>query len=237
VFRPSLAGTLAAVVLVPLLLSLGIWQLHRAQEKRVLLARYAEAQATAPLALSRVQGDPLPFMPVRVLGQWDASHSILLDNRTRDGIPGVWVYRLLRVPLPHYDAVLVNRGWLPVDLRTRRPRSIPAAAGETVVTGFLTQPPRPGMRLGSAPKSPVGDQELVTEIDLASLEHHWRLRLWPGTIRQSDPHPLFIRRWEPNLMPPSRHTGYAVQWFAMALTVLALYLATAVHRARSGIEA
>jgi cytochrome oxidase assembly protein ShyY1 len=40
----------------------------------------------------------------------------------------------------------------------------------------------------------------------------------------------------PNTLPPSRHLGYAVQWFGLALTVLvvALVLEFRRHRRRRG---
>jgi len=231
-FRPTLAGSLAALVVVPLFVQLGFWQLHRSTEKRTLLARYARAATAESRPFSGVKMPASPMLRVRVSGVWNPRHSVLLDNRTRDGRPGVWVYSLLRIARPDYDGVLVNRGWLPVDLRTRRPRHIPPVSGPATLTGILTQPPVPAWNVGSTPVESDASIPLVTAIKLGELARRWRVRLWPGSIRVTDRDPNFTRAWEPHVMPPARHIAYAIQWFGMAFTVVVLYLLLGVRRAR-----
>ncbi|MBF3306266.1 hypothetical protein HKW73_33805, partial [Pseudomonas aeruginosa] len=51
------------------------------------------------------------------------------------------------------------------------------------------------------------------------------IRLEPGDAS-------FDTDWPLVSMPPERHTGYAVQWFALATALLALYLYLGVRRAR-----
>ncbi|MDO8598096.1 MAG: SURF1 family cytochrome oxidase biogenesis protein, partial [Sulfuricaulis sp.] len=46
-FRPGLVPSLAVAVLLPLFLTMGYWQLQRAEEKRELQAEY-DARATGP---------------------------------------------------------------------------------------------------------------------------------------------------------------------------------------------
>ncbi|WP_374760624.1 SURF1 family cytochrome oxidase biogenesis protein, partial [Pseudomonas aeruginosa] len=53
----------------------------------------------------------------------------------------------------------------------------------------------------------------------------WEIRLEPGDAS-------FDTDWPLVSMPPERHTGYAVQWFALATALLALYLYLGVRRAR-----
>ena len=95
------------------LLALGGWQLQRADEKSALLAsQEARRQAPAqPIGELERSADPA-FQRVLLRGYFDAEHSLLLDNRTRDGRVGV---ELLQ---PFYDQpsglwLLLNRGWLP----------------------------------------------------------------------------------------------------------------------------
>ena len=40
----------------------------------------------------------------------------------------------------------------------------------------------------------------------------------------------FVREWAIVSMPPVRHVGYAVQWFAMALAILILFIALNVKK-------
>jgi surfeit locus 1 family protein len=36
----------------------------------------------------------------------------------------------------------------------------------------------------------------------------------------------YVRNWTPPGFPPMRHIGYAVQWFALALTLAVIYIVT-----------
>lgn len=111
-FRPGWIPTLVVLALLPGLIALGCWQLGRAEEKRALLASYAQRSADAPMSTSLLQqSDDSAFRRVHLYGRFDAEHSLLLDNRMRDGQAGV---ELLQ---PFHDQpsglwLLVNRGWL-----------------------------------------------------------------------------------------------------------------------------
>jgi len=40
----------------------------------------------------------------------------------------------------------------------------------------------------------------------------------------------YVRDWGPPGFPPMRHLGYAVQWFALALTLFVIYVVTNLRR-------
>jgi surfeit locus 1 family protein len=41
----------------------------------------------------------------------------------------------------------------------------------------------------------------------------------------------YVRNWSAPGFPPMRHLGYAVQWFALALTLAVIYVVTNLRRA------
>ena len=41
----------------------------------------------------------------------------------------------------------------------------------------------------------------------------------------------YLRDWRPGGLPPERHVGYALQWYALAATLLAGYVAVSLHKA------
>ena len=92
-FRPGIVPTLVVAVLLPMLVSLGFWQLSRGAEKSALLQSYTERRAAEPMASTELQptADPA-FRRVHLHGQFDAAHSLLLDNRQRDGKVGVEIH-------------------------------------------------------------------------------------------------------------------------------------------------
>src|SRR5687768_11903535 len=104
--------TLLTAALLPLLLSLGFWQLRREQEKLELQQQYSARQNEAPIALDRLRAqDDLQYRQVEFSGRYDNAHSFLLDNRIHEGRPG---YELITPVVSDMNVVvLVNRGWLP----------------------------------------------------------------------------------------------------------------------------
>ena len=234
-FRPGVLPSLVVLLLLPLLLSLGGWQLQRADEKSVLLAhqearRHAPAQAISDLE----QSADLAFRRVLLRGYFDAEHSVLLDNRTRDGRVGV---ELLQ---PFYDQpsglwLLLNRGWLPwPDRRTPVAFSTPSGAlqlqawiyvapGET----FQLQADQPG---NSWP-------QLMTRIDTHGLWQQLGRAGWPFELRLLPGPAAYQARWAVVAMGPEKHLGYAVQWFAMALALACLFIYFGIRNAKEQSDA
>ncbi|MBO6277675.1 MAG: SURF1 family protein, partial [Pseudomonas sp.] len=120
-FRPGFAPTLVVLAVLPLLVFLGFWQLDRGEQKRELLNHYAERQVAAPVTVGQLLTfDDPAFRRVQLRGHFDGQHSLLLDNRMRDGKVGV---ELLQ---PFQDQasgqwLWLNRGWLPWPSRLKPP--------------------------------------------------------------------------------------------------------------------
>ena len=62
-FRPGIVPTLVVALLLPLLVSLGFWQLSRGAEKSALLQSYAERRAAEPMASTELQHTDRPGLP------------------------------------------------------------------------------------------------------------------------------------------------------------------------------
>jgi cytochrome oxidase assembly protein ShyY1 len=166
-FRPGVAPTLVVLVLLPLLVSLGFWQLGRGEQKRLLLESYAERRAAEPVPLVQLQSaQDAAFRRVRLHGQFDAEHSFLLDNRTRDGKVGV---ELLQPFLDQASGLwlLLNRGWLPwPDRRTPPVFTTPAQALN--LNAWVYVAPGATFQLHADPAG-ANWPRLVTAVDPASL--------------------------------------------------------------------
>lgn len=221
-FRPGVVPTLVVLALLPGLVALGCWQLGRADEKRALLAIHAERRVEAPLAGGQLAQVPDPaYRRVHLYGRFDSEHSLLLDNRMRDGRAGV---ELLQ---PFHDQasglwLLVNRGWLPwPDRREPVQFETPAQALALEATVYVA----PGATFQLHP-DPVDGQwpHLLTAIDPA--------RLWQQLGREGFAHELRLEPgpasyrldWPVVAMGPEKHLGYAVQWFALATALVLLFL-------------
>ena len=229
-FRPGWLPSLLVAMLLPGLLGLGVWQLQRAEEKRGLLASFEARRQAEPVGLAQLERSRDPaYRRVRLSGQFDAEHSLLLDNRIRDGRAGV---ELLQ---PFYDQpsglwVLLNRGWLPWPDRRTPPHF--TTPDETVqLSAWVYVPPSGGLRLQGTPQGEDWPR-LVGEVEIAAL---WQ-QLGRGGLpfeARLQPGPASYRvDWPVVAMSPDKHLGYAVQWFALAAALLGLFIYLGIHNAR-----
>jgi surfeit locus 1 family protein len=224
-FAPRLWSTLLALALFALLIALGRWQLTRAAEKRALFAEFA-AGSDATLSLANTGSDGLlRYQHVVAAGRFESDHQFLLDNMTHAERAGFRV--LTPFALDDGRTVLVDRGWIPLG-RTRTdwpPLDVATDARE--VRGRIDELPVPGIRLSgpATEKTVTAWPRLMNYPERAELEAALGTKVYPRILLlDKDQEDGFLRDWAPPGFPPERHVGYAIQWFAMALTLAVLYL-------------
>src|SRR5512143_58729 len=147
-FKSTLVPSLVTFLLLPILVSLGFWQLRRAHEKAALQMAFQTAvnAAYAPIASLDPTAPEARYRGVIVPGRYDADHQILLDNQIQDGQPGYQVFTPLRLT-GQTAAILVARGWVPLGPSRQQLPDLQVATGAVTVRGRLSQPPSPGLRL------------------------------------------------------------------------------------------
>jgi surfeit locus 1 family protein len=233
-FEPRLFTTLLAIVLIVMLVSLGRWQLRRADEKRALFDSFAAAGVAArPIDL---HSPPVArYSRVEVLGRYDETRQILIDNMVEAERAGYFV--ITPFVLQGGGWILVNRGWVPLG-RTRADRpAIPVAGNLRTIRGRADHLPSPGIRMGVpaplAPPYPVV-AAYPTHAELARLlkESQW-VSATDLILLDADQPDGYVRHWVPPGFPPLRHVGYAVQWFGLALALAVIYVVTNFRRAKS----
>lgn len=232
-FRPGWLPSLAVALLLPVLVALGCWQLSRAEEKHAILAAEAQRRAAPPIPVTALLDEPEPaFVRVRLRGRFDASHSLLLDNRVHQGRVGV---ELVQPFMDHPSGrwLLVNRGWLPWPDRRVAPR-FETPSGEQQLTAWAYVPPGRSLApVGNA----TGWPRLVNRLEPLAI---WRELRRPGVLLELrlEPGPAALTpNWSSVSQGPEKHQGYAVQWFGLAVALLALFIHLGIHRAREARHA
>jgi surfeit locus 1 family protein len=216
----------AALLAFSAFAALGTWQLQRGLGKRDRLTQQAAAErADAARPLAEVLAAPDAGGVQRVAGRGRYERLLLLDNQQRAGRVGLRVYGVAAVD-GAAPRLLVDLGWIamPPDRRAPRP-ALPA--GERELRGLLAPWPGQGLRLGDNPwpENP-GAAPLLTYLDRTELQRELRVPLGAGVLRLD---PALDYGWArdadllPNTLPPERHYGYAVQWYALAAAVAVIY--------------
>lgn len=238
-FSPALWPTLATLVLLPLLVGLGMWQLERAAWKQALVDTHEEStlQAAVPVRSLLASGEEQQYRPVAALGIYDLDHQLLLDNRTFQGHAGYHVLTPLRL-LDYDEVVLVNRGWVPLGRDRAVLPELPGPEDEVVVNAIVRLPPEKFFRLGMAEEAHAGWPKVVQELDMDRLEQRLGYALLPVILLldQDDAYG-FSRDWKAVYgVTPDKHSAYAMQWFTLALVLLLIYIGVNTRRITNTIQ-
>lgn len=219
--RPALVPTLAAIAVVAVCVTAGLWQRDRMQQKLALRAQIETASRSEPVAMPRVTDwAAWRFRPVRATGEFDAAHQILLDNRIRAGRVGYDVVAPLR--LADGRVVLVERGWVAAGATRADIPDAPPPRGEVTVVGRINQPPSAYLEL-AADKAPG---RVWQNLDLARYAAATALTVLPVVIEQTAPAlagDTLVRDWPAPDVGVEKHLSYMMQWFAFAATAVALW--------------
>jgi cytochrome oxidase assembly protein ShyY1 len=245
VVKSRIALWLFAAALIAVLVSLGFWQLRRANEKQKMLDAVAGAlrQKIAQPLDAAESGDATSYDWASGRGLFRAAPALLLDNQRRGDQVGVRVFGVFE---PNSGRpLLVELGWLPLPGDRRLPH-VDLPKGEQNVAGLLTPPPSSGIAIGP-PFVVTGAQAgstvpanagppprwLMTRVDIQALANALHLALAPRVLRLDPALPIgYPRDLEvlPNTLPPERHRGYAAQWFGMAVAAFLLFLYAGFRR-------
>ena len=211
-----------------LTLALANWQLDRAHEKEGLRARLEQLARDPPvsLAVAEAKAEDVEWRQVTARGRFEPRYAVYLDNRIRRGVAGYHVVMPLAIE-GGKRYVLVNRGWI-AGLRDRGELpDVRTPEGTVEVTGLAIIPSRRFLELSAQ----VTEGKLWQNLTLERYRAAFPIALQPVVIRQESPFDDGLaREWDPPDLGVDTHYGYALQWLALAATILVFYLVTHVRR-------
>ncbi|NUY55374.1 MULTISPECIES: SURF1 family protein [unclassified Salinivibrio] len=211
------------VVVVLLLVKLSHWQWTRGAQKAQHLARFDANQTPQSLTGSVQKGQYLV-----IDGQFRPEFAVWLDNQIHQGRVG---YRLFLPFIPSQQPSqwwLVELGWMAAPALRALP-DVPTLASRYQLFGFADTPSkRVVLKQQTETQTwPVRVQRIdlpTLQARLPALEVQWLIRAEKlvdvtapsrDALAQAGVRPV----WQPVVMPPTKHYGYALQWALMALAV------------------
>jgi len=215
-----------------LLISLGFWQLDRADEKRAIEGQIASANSGDVEFVTSVEFlKDKEYYHVRLQGSYIGDKQFIYDNQIVDQISGYYVLTPF-VLRGASKAILINRGFIPWS--GRRDKLANVDIGEKL-TEVKVQISIPVKRMELKVSETIGDfPVLIQALDLdemsaiASLDFVSVIGLLSPESENG-----FVRQWEPYTGSIERHIGYAVQWFLMALVLAFIGIRLAIKQRKN----
>jgi surfeit locus 1 family protein len=227
-FRVRAGWLVVAAAGCALFVALGNWQSGRAEEK-LAAQRLTDALATAAparLPATLVAASEYAGRRVTVRGEYVSRHSVFIDNRVHKGVAGYHIVTPFRIEGADLH-VLVNRGWVAAGPRRDRLPEVAAAPGQQTIEGLAVVPS--GRTFELAPDAAPGPVRQHLAIERISAETG--LRLQPLVVQlTSDAKDGLVRAWERPDAGVNTHRAYALQWYALALLTVVVYLILGFRR-------
>ncbi|MFB6956491.1 SURF1 family protein [Streptomyces sp. NPDC056309] len=212
--------TIVAIALIPTMIRLGFWQLHRHEHKVALNQVIAESLAARPVPAESLTSPGATvkhadlYRRVTAKGHFDTSAEEVVRRRTNDN-GDIGYHVLTPFVLEDGRILLVNRGWVPADASQTTFPTIPAPArGEITVTGRL-MPDETTAASGIKDVKGLPDRQVML---ISSTQQAERLgkQVLGGYVQLTSPAP---QGGSPQLLPDPEHgdigphLAYAIQWW------------------------
>ncbi|MFF9062802.1 SURF1 family protein [Streptomyces sp. NPDC101213] len=219
--------TLVALLLIPTMIRLGIWQMHR----------YDERTARNQLVSDALSADPVPvesltspghavstgerYRSVTAVGRFDTDREIVVRRRV-NGDEEVGFHVVTPFVLKDGKVLLVNRGWIPADApsQTAFPEVPAPPAGQVTVTGRL-MPDETTAASGIKNLQGLPDRQVML-INSAQEARRLDAQVLGGYIAQTAPEPA---KGTPQLVgrpgneDAALNYAYAIQWWLFSAGV------------------
>ena len=201
-----------------LLISLGFWQLDRADEKRAIEDQIDSANSGDVEFVTSVEFlKDKEYYHVRLQGSYIGDKQFIYDNQIVDQISGYYVLTPF-ILKGASKAILINRGFIPWS--GRRDKLADIDIGEKL-TEVKVQISIPVKRMELEVSETIGDfPVLIQALDLDEMSTIAALDFVSVVgLLSPESENGFVRQWEPYAGSIERHIGYAIQWFLMALVL------------------
>ena len=201
------------LVVVALFGVAGLWQLDRLSERRERNAFVLERRERPVAAIGTFLDHPARAEQrrVRAEGRYDGGREVILLGRGNGDKPGNHV--LTPLITSGGRAVLVDRGWVPVEIgKPREPRTLPPK-GRVSVTGIALPSEGSGPFASGSGAEPT---TAVSRIDVQRIARGLPNEVWPLYLVLQDQQPAQKLLPEPAKLArlgEGPHLAYAIQWF------------------------
>jgi surfeit locus 1 family protein len=221
--------TALALAALAVLIGLGVWQIKRLHWKEGLIAAIDARTKGEPIGLDQAialakKGRDPSYYRVRVEGRFDnTKERYLFSQSISDGTPGWHV--ITPFTTTEGEFVLIDRGFMPDNLKDPSTRASGEIEGVTTLTGVVRAPETQG--LFTPNNEPVANRWFWRDLNgmVYSMFPTATLDVPPFFIdaEKSDVPGGWPEGGQTRLELPNNHLQYAITWFGLALALIVIY--------------
>ena len=220
-WRFPLLATLFTVPALCVLAGLAIWQVERLAWKEGLIADRQARLAMPVVDLPATVDDPAAwaFRPVEVEGVFEHAKEAFLGARSLNGNVG---YHVL-TPLRRLDGsyVIVNRGWIPLDMKDPAARPDSIVEGPQTIVGVAR--PSGGRNWLTPEDAPAANFWFVVDIDSIAAAKGIEPVAPVYVEASATPPRTFPIGGQTRSELPNDHLQYAITWSSLTLALLIIF--------------
>ena len=211
--------TIFVMFFFPILIFLGSWQVSRGIDKTDIVEKHYMNKSLPVInekEMSVMNEDNLKYRTVNLYGEF-GQESYLLDNRLYRQEAGYEVFTTFETS--ENSVFLINRGWISKEGFNYDEDILLKDKGISI-QGLLSPFTRFGLNLvdesyvDTWPKLVQQIDYEAAKKDLGANIHNSVIQLSAGSSGALEP------IWKPVDLKPSRHYGYALQWFGLAIVLI-----------------
>jgi cytochrome oxidase assembly protein ShyY1 len=226
--RQWVSLTILGLVMMPVMVRLGFWQLHR-HESRVAdnkLISTALHKPGVPVESLTAPGRAVPtddvWRTVTALGTYDTKDEVVVRQRTGNDESSIGYFLVTPLILRDGKAILINRGWIPAGDNLIQFPPVPAApTGQVKVTGRMRADE-------TSASSGIRDTKGLPPRQVMLINSHQQAKrldrpVLGGYIELTKSTPAGVK--QPQMVAPpddtsiGPHLAYAIQWWMFTVGV------------------
>ena len=236
---------LVSLALIPTMIELGFWQMHRYEMRTARNQLVSDALSAKPVPVERLTSPghtvttTQRYRRVTATGTFDTSREVVVRRRVNSD-ETVGFHVLTPLVLTDGSVLLVNRGWIPADgpSQTAFPKIPAPPRGQVTVTGRL-MPDETTEASGIKNLKGLPDRQVML-INSEQQADRLDARVLGGYIAQTAPEPKGDTPelvGEPGDEDAALNYAYAIQWWLFSAGVPAGFVILARREARERREA
>ena len=201
-------------------------QCKSAEYKKEILLEFDKRKNIEPLDLQLPIEDvaDLRFHRIRLDGNFLSTKQFVLDNQIFQHQVG---YNVITPFLMKANdiVVLVDRGWVSMGASRDVLPDVSINTRQRSIIGSVYVPYGKSFKLGNIDNNEKAWPRRIQYLDFDAMQERLSLKILPLVVRL-DPEEVdgYVRQWPIFPFTSERHLGYAIQWFALTLTVIIFFL-------------